>query len=413
MPGGAEVRVRSVQVHDQPVERAEAGRRVAASLVGVERSAIPRGASLATPGALPESYRLDVELRALAGGPGVAHGALVQVLIGTACVDARVALLESERLAAGSAGLAQLRLRELVVGRARRPRDPAHHRSAGHGRRRPRARSRTAAPRRQREALERLRLLAGGDAPSLVRPRCRRRAWPLALAQIAPPGVLEAPAALAALAELCESGEVLAARRARRRRGSRPRATPSCAAPCGRSSSSAPPSTRSSPRSRPAPSFRPAPAPMRCSRASRATACCSATARTCCSPALARRRRLHAAEAEALLAALAAGGFTPPDLPALQGASGLPEREFSALCAALERSGRLVRFGGDLAYTSERFAEARERVVARCNEHESIALAELRDDLGASRRIAQGLLERLDADGVTRRVGDRRVLRRR
>jgi selenocysteine-specific elongation factor len=72
-----------------------------------------------------------------------------------------------------------------------------------------------------------------------------------------------------------------------------------------------------------------------------------------------------------------------------------------------------VRFGGDLAYTSGRFAEARERVIARCTDNESIALAELRDDLGASRRIVQGLLERLDADGVTRRVGDRRVLRRR
>ncbi len=50
---------------------------------------------------------------------------------------------------------------------------------------------------------------------------------------------------------------------------------------------------------------------------------------------------------------------------------------------------------------------------ARCAEHGSITLAELRDDLGASRRIAQGLLERLDADGFTRRDGDRRVLRRR
>ena len=121
----------------------------------------------------------------------------------------------------------------------------------------------------------------------------------------------------------------------------------------------------------------------------------------------------HAAEAEALLSALAAGGFTPPDLPALQLASGLPEREFAALAAALERDGRLVRFGGDLAYTSEHFARAREIVVARCSEHGSIALAELRDELGASRRIAQALLERLDADGVTRRVEDRRVLRRR
>ena len=91
----------------------------------------------------------------------------------------------------------------------------------------------------------------------------------------------------------------------------------------------------------------------------------------------------------------------------------MPEREFAALGAALERGGRIVRFGGDLAYTSEHFARARELVVARCSEHGSIALAELRDDLGASRRIAQALLERLDADGVTRRVEDRRVLRRR
>jgi len=120
----------------------------------------------------------------------------------------------------------------------------------------------------------------------------------------------------------------------------------------------------------------------------------------------------HAAEAGALLDALVAGGFTPPDLPALQAASGLSEREFTALASALERDGRIVRFGGDLAYAGERFARARELVIARCSEHGSIALAELRDELGASRRIAQGLLERLDADGVTRRVGDRRVLRR-
>ena len=121
----------------------------------------------------------------------------------------------------------------------------------------------------------------------------------------------------------------------------------------------------------------------------------------------------HAAEAEAVLEALAQGGFSPPDLPTLQRASALPEREFNALCAALERGGALVRFGGDLAYTGERFAEARELVVAHCTEHGSIALAELRDALGASRRIAQALLERLDADGTTRRVEDRRVLRRR
>jgi selenocysteine-specific elongation factor len=41
-----------------------------------------------------------------------------------------------------------------------------------------------------------------------------------------------------------------------------------------------------------------------------------------------------------------------------------------------------------------------------------ITLARFRDLLDTSRKTAQLLLERFDADGVTRRVGDERVLRR-
>src|SRR5581483_2409233 len=43
----------------------------------------------------------------------------------------------------------------------------------------------------------------------------------------------------------------------------------------------------------------------------------------------------------------------------------------------------------------------------------SLTLAGLRDRLGISRRYAQAILEALDAQGVTRRVGEERVLRRR
>ena len=43
----------------------------------------------------------------------------------------------------------------------------------------------------------------------------------------------------------------------------------------------------------------------------------------------------------------------------------------------------------------------------------SITLAGARDELGTSRRFAQAYLERLDADRVTLRRGDERVLRRR
>ena len=413
LPGAGEVRVRSVEVHDQPVERAEAGQRVAAGLAGVERSAIPRGATLATPDAFPESFRLDVELRTLEGGPGVRHGMLVQALIGTACVDARVALLGSDAVTAGASGLAQLRLREPVVAargdrlivRTTAPQatvagglvlDPAPPRHGGTD-----------------EVLTRLRLLAGGDAPSIVRAALESSTWPLTLDAVAPRGLLDRDAAQVALGELVDAGELLrlpgaeaawlpAARYAELRDTAREQVERRAA-------------------EHPLEPALPAHAVVPAGPGADALLALLAAdgvlerdgAHVLSTGARAASTGGHTAEAEALLAALADGGFTPPDLQALQAASGLPEREFVALAAALERDGRIVRFGGDLAYTSERFAQARELVQARCAEHGSISLAELRDDLGASRRIAQGLLERLDADGFTRRDGDRRVLRRR
>src|SRR5207248_1196420 len=65
-PGGLPVRVRSVQVHDRPVERALAGQRVAVALPGVDRGRLHRGLALIEPGAYPASYRLDVALEELA-----------------------------------------------------------------------------------------------------------------------------------------------------------------------------------------------------------------------------------------------------------------------------------------------------------------------------------------------------------
>src|ERR671925_1228652 len=49
-PVGLDVRVRSVQVHDRPAERALAGQRVAVSLPGVERGELRRGDALVAPG---------------------------------------------------------------------------------------------------------------------------------------------------------------------------------------------------------------------------------------------------------------------------------------------------------------------------------------------------------------------------
>src|SRR5437667_104600 len=80
-------RGRGLQVPAARVERAGAGRRVAASLPGIERARLRRGDALVEPGAYPVSYRLDVALDEL---EPIADGARVHVHHGTGECVARV-----------------------------------------------------------------------------------------------------------------------------------------------------------------------------------------------------------------------------------------------------------------------------------------------------------------------------------
>ena len=82
------------------------------------------------------------------------------------------------------------------------------------------------------------------------------------------------------------------------------------------------------------------------------------------------------------------------------------------LARYLEGEGRLVRLGDGFVVSAAAYERARELVVAECTAAGEIALARFRDLAGVGRRDAQLLLERLDQDGITRRLGDRRVLRR-
>ena len=83
-----------------------------------------------------------------------------------------------------------------------------------------------------------------------------------------------------------------------------------------------------------------------------------------------------------------------------------------ALAEHLEREGRLVRVGDGHAIGRAAYDRARDELVRECEQAGSVSLARFRDLLGSSRRPAQLLLERFDADGLTRRTGDARVLRR-
>ncbi len=105
---------------------------------------------------------------------------------------------------------------------------------------------------------------------------------------------------------------------------------------------------------------------------------------------------------EELLAALREKPFTPPIL----------EGE-DDLLAYLEDRGDIVRVDERVVFAAEAYREMVERVVAHLKERETITLAQVRDLLGTSRRYAQALLEYMDQQRITRRVGDERVLRAR
>jgi selenocysteine-specific elongation factor len=105
LPRDVTVRVRGVQVHEEPVERAEAGQRVALNLAGIDRRAVGRGDVLAAPGAVTPSTVLDASLELRDAD----HGMRVHVHHGTREAPARLASLGD--------GLWQLRLERPVLAR--------------------------------------------------------------------------------------------------------------------------------------------------------------------------------------------------------------------------------------------------------------------------------------------------------
>jgi selenocysteine-specific elongation factor len=364
-PAGAEVRVRSVQVHNEPVERADAGQRVALALPGIERTALRRGDALVEPGSYPLSYRVDVQLEEL---EPIGDYARLHVHHGTAEIPARLVRIGDR--------FAQLRLAVPVVS-ARGDRVVLRNATTVGG-----GRVLDPAPPRSSDST-RLELLAGDDPASIVRALVKkpvRRSELVRHALLSPAQLDEGLAAVEHAGDWYFSGEWLeqAKREARTRLTLRSEAAPlDPGLPTGDLLEGAPWSEAILPL-------------LELERREGKAYLPGATA------SLGER----ADDAEALEAELAVAGFAPTPV------------DDAELARFLEEEGRLVRVGDGLAIGAKAYDEAKRVLIEECERAGKITLARFRDLLGISRRPAQLLLERFDADGITRRVGDERVLRR-
>jgi selenocysteine-specific elongation factor len=339
-PAGIDVRVRSVQVHDETVDRAAAGQRVAVSLPGVEREQLARGDALVERGAYPVTYRLDVLLEELDEVP-----AAVKVHLGTADVAARVAR---------RGRFAQLRLEQPVV--------------AAQG---------------DRVVLRTTTTVGGGIVLDPLPPRRIDVARLELLERGEVAATVQEPVRANALRHLLQ-GELTGVERAGDWVFSREWLDGLRADLHSRLATADPRDPGIDP---PATPWAAAIVPLL---------------------GLERRgSRLYlpgakpeAAGGELLLAELEAAG---PNATKVEDAK---------LARLLEQEGKLVRVGDGLAVGREAYERARAALVEECTAAGAITLARFRDLLGIGRRSAQLLLERFDSDGLTRRVGDERVLRR-
>jgi selenocysteine-specific elongation factor len=112
VPGERLVRVRGLQVHGQRRDEARAGQRTAVNLGGIDLADVHRGQSLITPGGLTLTRRADAVVDLLPTAKPLKHGARVHVHQGTMEVLGRVSVAGSgvTEIAPGARRAVRLRL---------------------------------------------------------------------------------------------------------------------------------------------------------------------------------------------------------------------------------------------------------------------------------------------------------------
>jgi len=415
LPQGIAARVRGLHVHGVKHDRVEAGNRVAVNLVGVEVGDLARGSVLVPPGYLRPSRLVDVLLRVLPEAPGpVTSRARVRLHIGTAEVLGRLKILDREQIPPGGEGLAQFAAETPVVS-ARGDRfvirSYSPMRTIGGG-----VVLVPNAPRRRRfdpKAIEALAARKRGDAVDLVEDALLAAAGGSVHRQLAESAGLSEEIVSDALAALTASG------RAKRLGPERWIHETNYAQTAARIEAALQ-AYHESNRFRagmPREELRLAAARAMDVRTFGAMlAALEAAGRVVCDEKSVRLTshevRLDDEEqrlSDRIEELFRSAGLNPPSVQEATAGGGQLAHDIFAL---LVERGRLVKLAEDCYLHADALAAARSALVEHLKAKGQITVSEFRDLVGSSRKYIVPLLEYFDAERVTRRVGDIRVLAR-
>ena len=408
-PSGTRARIRGLQSHKSRMDAAAPGVRLALNLSGVSRDEVLRGEVLTNPGWLRPTRRFDANLRMVKGAPhALKHNEGVTFHLFTSETTGRVRLLDADRLQSGAEGWVQVLLDEpipMVKGDFFVLRSSEDTLGGGQiADPNPTRRHRRFAP----DVLERLTMLDAGASEDVIF-TVADQMGPCDLRTLSQRSNLADGEVLERLGALVESGDVVALGEmgaqndavVYSRRGwdiLRNQAQIALQAyhnqyPLRRG---APPQEL---RSR-----------LRVSQPVylRASARLAEEGVVVDDDGLVRApdhnvelSERQQADVATYLSELAGEPWSPPTDKPVD-----PE-----LLAYLQEKGDVVKVNETVVFTTEAYDDMVSRIVAHLEQNGSVTVAAARELFGTSRKYVLPLLEYLDQQRVTRRVGDERVLR--
>jgi selenocysteine-specific elongation factor len=403
VPSGLKSRVRGLQTHKAKIETAAPGNRVAANLVGLNVNDLARGDVVTKPGWLKSTALVTVNLKLIDYlQRGIKHGAEVSFHTLAAETMAKVRLLESEALKPGASTWAQLTLEKplaVVKGDRYIIRSPMETLGGGEIVDAQARRLRRYRP----DVIANLKVKESGSAAEVILALLETK-QPLELAALATQSNIPAAEAAAAIASLAGEGRVIAL-------GEGDKRLLLTASGWRNLSDKAVAALADYHKKYPA---RPGmPKAEFATRLKLGDFINLALINLVKQGALVEegthlRLPAHSvkltatqqAKMDAFLKSLAASPYAPPsDL--------IPEPD---LLNILLGQGKVVKVSDNIVFSAAAYNEMKSKIAARLKANGKITLGEVRDMFGSSRKYIQALLEYLDKEKVTRRVGDDRVL---
>jgi selenocysteine-specific elongation factor len=420
LPDGLPARVRGLQTHKLRVDQAIPGSRVAVNLAGVELAQVRRGMVVARPGSLHGTTHIDARLTHLPGDSlPVKHNSTAKFYVGAAETTAVIRLLEQDTLPPGTSGWAQLSMAEPVVvvkGDRFVLRRPSPGETIGGGvvlDPHPRRRYR----RRDAGVVARMQTLERGT-PGEILLQALETHGPLSVAAALEKAGIAGDEAVEAAAELRRAGQLVELDDERLvvslpTWNRNVRALEDILATYHSAHSLRTGMPREELKSRFVQQQGDAGrAWWTPKRFNALLAKASSVGLITGSGSLVRLSShdvaFSGAESAKVAALLAEFERDPHNTPSYKECE---QRLGDELLSALLEQGQLVQLSSEVLYTSEHYRQSIEQVKRLLHERGKATVADVRDMFGTSRKYALALMEHMDSQGITQRVGDERVLR--